>query len=238
MRKALVPENRFGRYFFYAIGEIVLVVIGILIALSINNWNQNRINKNEENKYLAEIKKEILANNKVLDSYVKTRLPVKIEGLLSAKQYNEGKLDVKDTLNFLNSVSLGGLITAGLANMSRNTYDELLSTGNFQLISKDTIKVKVKYYYWGLAADENSVLIYKSDFTKYTAELRPFNASNPEYISDFDQKEMMSAFKSLEFRRMIDLELSYAYSIMNKMDRLYEEGLEIIELVDNELKNK
>jgi len=78
-----------------------------------------------------------------LDSFIKTRLPVKIEGLLSAKQYNEGKLDVKDTLNFLNRVSLGGLITAGLANMSRNTYNELLSTGNFQLISKDTIKVKV-----------------------------------------------------------------------------------------------
>lgn len=38
----------------------MLVVIGILIALSINNWNQNRINKNDEYKYLAEIRKEIL----------------------------------------------------------------------------------------------------------------------------------------------------------------------------------
>jgi hypothetical protein len=232
MRKTLIPENKFGRYFFYAIGEIVLVVIGILIALSINNWNQNRLNKNEEHKYLAELKKEILANNKLLDSYVKTRLPVKIDGLLLAKKYAEGKINVNDTLNFLNSVSLGGIITTGLEMLNRNTYNELLSTGNFQLLSKDSIKTTVKYYYWGLAADENSILIYKSDFTKYVAELRPFNASNPDYISRFDQKEMMVAFKSLEFRRLVDLELSFAYSLQNKLDKLYDEGVEVVKLID------
>ncbi|MDB4582337.1 DUF6090 family protein [Draconibacterium sp.] len=42
MRTALIPESRFGRYLFYALGEIVLAVIGILIALRINNWNENR----------------------------------------------------------------------------------------------------------------------------------------------------------------------------------------------------
>ena len=42
MRSALIPESRFGRYFFYALGEIVLVVIGILIALQVNNWNEHR----------------------------------------------------------------------------------------------------------------------------------------------------------------------------------------------------
>ena len=35
-------ENKTGKYFKYAVGEIILVVIGILIALSINNWNENR----------------------------------------------------------------------------------------------------------------------------------------------------------------------------------------------------
>jgi len=42
IRKTLISENQMGKYFKYAIGEILLVVIGILIALQINNWNQNR----------------------------------------------------------------------------------------------------------------------------------------------------------------------------------------------------
>lgn len=47
IRQKLLSENKFTKYLFYALGEIVLVVIGILIALEINNWNQD---KNEQNK--------------------------------------------------------------------------------------------------------------------------------------------------------------------------------------------
>jgi len=49
-------ENKTGKYFKYAIGEIVLVVIGILIALSINNWNEARKEKIQEIKILGELK--------------------------------------------------------------------------------------------------------------------------------------------------------------------------------------
>jgi len=45
IRYNLMEQNKTGKYLKYAIGEIMLVVIGILIALSINNWNQNRLNK-------------------------------------------------------------------------------------------------------------------------------------------------------------------------------------------------
>jgi hypothetical protein len=44
IRQNSFMENKTGKYFKYAIGEIVLVVIGILIALSINNWNENQKN--------------------------------------------------------------------------------------------------------------------------------------------------------------------------------------------------
>jgi len=43
IRQNLLMENKTGKYFKYAIGEIILVVIGILIALSINNWNEERL---------------------------------------------------------------------------------------------------------------------------------------------------------------------------------------------------
>mgnify|MGYP000188649675 CR=1 FL=1 len=48
IRYNLMNENKTGKYFKYAIGEIILVVIGILIALSINNWNEGRKNDRKE----------------------------------------------------------------------------------------------------------------------------------------------------------------------------------------------
>ncbi|MGK0489458.1 MAG: hypothetical protein ACJAXB_002657 [Candidatus Endobugula sp.] len=43
IRNDLMEKNKTGKYFNYAVGEIILVVIGVLIALSINNWNENQI---------------------------------------------------------------------------------------------------------------------------------------------------------------------------------------------------
>ncbi|MEW4925770.1 DUF6090 family protein [Algibacter sp. 2305UL17-15] len=48
IRQKLLSENRFRKYLLYAVGEIVLVVIGILIALQINNWNQNKVTRKKE----------------------------------------------------------------------------------------------------------------------------------------------------------------------------------------------
>mgnify|MGYP000530513337 CR=1 FL=1 len=56
IRYNLMGQNKTGKYLKYAIGEIVLVVIGILIALQINNWNQNRIEANEELNILKALK--------------------------------------------------------------------------------------------------------------------------------------------------------------------------------------
>ncbi|MCO4821829.1 MAG: hypothetical protein KC469_07160 [Flavobacteriaceae bacterium] len=55
IRYNLMEQNKTGKYFKYAIGEIILVVIGILIALSINNWNENNKKKNLEIDILTEV---------------------------------------------------------------------------------------------------------------------------------------------------------------------------------------
>ena len=59
IRQRLLSENKTGKYLKYAIGEIVLVVIGILIALSINNWNEGRKDQSQELKYLIGIKSDL-----------------------------------------------------------------------------------------------------------------------------------------------------------------------------------
>src|SRR5210317_2049235 len=66
IRKKLAAENKVTPYLLYAIGEIVLVVIGILIALQINNWNENRKSKILERKMLFELAKSLEDNCNVM----------------------------------------------------------------------------------------------------------------------------------------------------------------------------
>ena len=63
IRQRLLKENRFTRYLVYAVGEIVLVVIGILIALQLNNWNNHRQVKQLEVTYLKEIDKHLMMDS-------------------------------------------------------------------------------------------------------------------------------------------------------------------------------
>ena len=63
IRQKAFSENKFGKYLTYAIGEIILVVIGILIALGINNWNENRKQHANDLEFLQSLRNEI-----VLDS--------------------------------------------------------------------------------------------------------------------------------------------------------------------------
>ncbi len=70
IRQKLLKQSKIQSYFIYAIGEIVLVVIGILIALSINNWNQERIVKIENQVILQNLNKEFSENLIQLDSRI------------------------------------------------------------------------------------------------------------------------------------------------------------------------
>lgn len=72
IRKELAAENNVVKYLRYAIGEIILVIIGILIALSINNWNENRKLKIEEQNSLKDLRTEVAVNIEALSSTIET----------------------------------------------------------------------------------------------------------------------------------------------------------------------
>ena len=71
IRQQKLSEKKFSKYLIYAIGEIILVVFGILIALQINTWNENRINDKQEIIILKALKTEISENQVLLSSYVR-----------------------------------------------------------------------------------------------------------------------------------------------------------------------
>lgn len=70
IRQRLLQENRLTRYIIYAIGEVVLVVIGILIALQINTWNQQRQRNHQETVYLEDLKRDLLFDIETLDQKI------------------------------------------------------------------------------------------------------------------------------------------------------------------------
>ena len=71
-RKNLADENQFFKYSRYAIGEIVLVVIGILIALQINNWNEDRKDKKLELQLLKSFERSLDKDLSDMDANVRT----------------------------------------------------------------------------------------------------------------------------------------------------------------------
>ena len=64
-------ENKTGKYFKYAIGEIILVVIGILIALQVNNWNESKSKSREQNKIIENLNSELKSNLLNLNQAIK-----------------------------------------------------------------------------------------------------------------------------------------------------------------------
>ncbi|MGK0309175.1 MAG: hypothetical protein ACI8RP_002143 [Urechidicola sp.] len=59
IRYDLMEKNKTGKYLKYAIGEIILVVIGILIALQINNWNESRKQSTSEKEFITSVKNDL-----------------------------------------------------------------------------------------------------------------------------------------------------------------------------------
>lgn len=84
-------------------------------------------------------------------------------------------------------------------------------------------------------------LLFENKFGKfsvYTNGLRPFNLEHPTFISKYDQTEMMESFKSVEFRRLVDQELAYAYKIRDYIKNTELQGKQTIEVIQAELMHK
>ena len=136
LRHRLLAGGAFGKYLAYAVGEIFLVVIGILIALQINNHNDARKDRARELGYLANIRADLAANIAEMDRYLATRS----EGIAAAQRII-GHFDgepIEDASAFnADGVSIYSWQRYYQIN---NTYQELVNSGNFALLSNDNIK--------------------------------------------------------------------------------------------------
>jgi len=138
IRQKLLTENKFSKYLIYAIGEIILVVIGILIALSINNWNETNKLDREETKLLVSLHNDFEEN--------KTRIEETIRRQKNVVAYSKELIKIM-SLNdtSISQDSIARLVVVGAQSWWRTeyvtgTYDAILSSGNINILKNDSLK--------------------------------------------------------------------------------------------------
>lgn len=142
IRRKLLTENKVSQYLLYAIGEIALVVIGILVALQINNWNEesksNELLRKYETNIIAELKSDLLRLAE-LDSIHKT-WELSLRNYVA--YYNTEKPDIH-ILKSKRDSSSTGLTT--LFNTSAYSIQDIISTGNLKLFPAHKKNAILKY---------------------------------------------------------------------------------------------
>jgi len=130
-------QNKTTKYFKYAIGEIVLVVIGILIALSINNWSENRTSRTKEKMLLKELNNEFKLSKIEFDSarFYHRRALNSAENIMSKFPIDSKTIDL-DSLG-LHSGYMRWYYTF---NPSEGIINALSSSSSYDLISNDELR--------------------------------------------------------------------------------------------------
>jgi len=141
IRQRLVIENRFSKYLLYAIGEIILVVIGILIALNINNWNENNKSKKDQHYVLTEVLKNLKEDAVLVDEIITQRQKTKI-AVVSLQDFVNSSRTMDTELLQLH---LANLLTFERYFPINNAYEILKSKG-LQL-SNNELTTKISRYY-------------------------------------------------------------------------------------------
>jgi len=234
IRFQLAQDNQFLKYSRYAIGEIILVVIGILIAIQFNNWNEQRQTEKQQGLLLLSLKEDLELDLKYLDSLdhvydqwysqseyiIDTILSGKVIRLTKDAQFDIGR----GSMNYLD--------------INRSTYNELLNSGKLYKISNQELKNSIEDYFqfaeielMKLNSDNKTffeVISYRQDIEEVNRFFRLFEQRNLEYLdwswlNDPESRE----YKQLEnrilyFRLAIVENQKVITMLMTKSNRLID----------------
>ena len=173
IRQSLIMENKTGKYLKYAIGEIVLVVIGILIALQINNWNENRKSNNARIYYshalIADLQKDSIQFSQII-----SLINGHIETLENIGNRISGPSANIDTLNKIIRQEWDPRF-GYIPEINKITFATLTSTGNLDFFDRLVTEYIQNYYKIGDDLKEGQ----KSFMEFYRNALVPFASNMP-----------------------------------------------------------
>ncbi|MAN60189.1 MAG: hypothetical protein CMC08_10175 [Flavobacteriaceae bacterium] len=199
IRRRLLVENRFSKYLLYAIGEIVLVVIGILIALQINTWNEARKNNTYEREILSQINENLKQD--------RTNL-IEIKNWHQRAYIASEKL-VDDTHrnNNLDSVPtwLGEVVHFSRFQSLTNSYEALKSAG-LQNVRDKELRKSLGVYYDDKVPHVNKALgDIEYAFNKQWLPLMEAHATNFEFRNILEVADIPRFFAETDTWRIVML---------------------------------
>jgi len=228
-------DNKTGKYFKYAIGEIILVVIGILIALSINNWNQARKLKIKETVYLNGLKSDFEQSKRALNRVIKKtdRVYKTVDTLIALIKNNGMELTLKqiDTLS-------GGSTGFTVFMPSEGVINDIIGSGKLDMIQNDILRRKIASWEAELRMIREYEKLGREESGKYADHIsKYFDMANGKYGKPGFLNEMRAEF--LKDNIMTNY-MTGIYGSSLTLNELYsEKSLELdslITIIDNELK--
>lgn len=141
IRQRLLVENKVSKYFLYAIGEIVLVVVGILIALQINNWNELQKESLKEYQILISLQKDFRSNKSNLDSTIVLVSQMMDSLVENIYYFGEDELPLSKQLR--HTIYAPNYIVTNLVDGSLTS---VLSSDKLELIRNDSLKYRLTAY--------------------------------------------------------------------------------------------
>jgi len=213
IRKKLAKENKVAPYLRYAIGEIILVMIGILLALQVNNWNTKRLNRIEEISILNQLKEEYISKMEELNQKVTIR-NLMIEGsykILDNISQNNYDLPI-DSLN----VYLGQSNLTPTFDAPNAVTQELLNSGKLYLISNKNLRKLISEWSGQLdkLIEEEQYLLktFISNIDPYLNKTYPIsNLANPffdsssDFSKNFSKTKIKKGNKHIKSNKTVDI---------------------------------
>jgi len=234
IRQKLVAENRFSKYLLYAIGEIILVVIGILIALQINNNNENRKAKAKERVLIEQLLNDFKKNQEGIDYYQKRydRNDKYIDVILrhTGPKVNVPSAKVFDSIQGLNTPNVEILYTS----------DEAQSTLPLDLITNNDLKQAIKGFpivYKLYDANETGLDKLILQQRKIHQRYVPLIAHEADvYKQEYFEVDTLGLLRNMEFQNITVDRLWVSNSAKNTLQNVKTYNDSIVKLLEVELK--
>jgi hypothetical protein len=241
IRYNFISENKTGKYLKYALGEIILVVIGILIALQVNNWNENRKERHVELKILKSIENDITEDIKNMTAMIATEEIgcKRNKKLISILKDSTSEYEVSmDTL-------FGNINRYDVFYPQKIGFESLKSIG-LEVVQSDSLKaaiVNLYDYHYGIIAETLDIKkqLYLNTNTIFIEHLRTvdlaegFDGFHNKRPNNFEALKTNDSF--LNHLSHIYMErltfLSYAQNIKKIMEEVQQKLLKEIKATSN-----